>query len=302
MMLFKKSKKEKEENVFNQDLSQKENPGYVFVMVLFMKEKCPMPDREKMTTIMQKHLGKVECFTHSDNAAGFAANNYRVEFEQGAIPPQLMITGCTKRPKEPLDELTVSQMWDCQEDRERILSECKYQVLATDMMAAVMDYRERADMLMDYMEALVELYPTCEAVYFMTSGKMFTVERIRNHNIPRDKRFLYFAVNVRFFNIQGTDDMLVDTLGMTTLFLPDLQYHFHGMNPDWVVNHAYNMLSYIYDNENPIKDNDSIDGIKDGNMSRDVMWICHYEDSLIQPARGILDIYMNEYAAGGRAY
>ena len=32
--------------------------------------------------------------------------------------------------------------------------------------------------------------------------------------------------------------MLIDTVGMSTLFLPDLQYHFHGMDPNWEVNHA----------------------------------------------------------------
>ena len=50
-------------------------------------------------------------------------------------------------------------------------------------------------------------------------------------------RFIRFGVNVRFFNIQGTEDMLIDTVGMSTLFLPDVQYHFHGMDPNWVVNH-----------------------------------------------------------------
>lgn len=39
--------------------------------------------------------------------------------------------------------------------------------------------------------------------------------------------------------------MIVDTLGMSTLFLPDLHYHFHGADPNHVVNHAYNVLSYI---------------------------------------------------------
>ena len=38
--------------------------------------------------------------------------------------------------------------------------------------------------------------------------------------------------------------MLIDTVGMSTLFLPDVQYHFHGMDPNWVVNHAYNLTSY----------------------------------------------------------
>ena len=38
----------------------------------------------------------------------------------------------------------------------------------------------------------------------------------------------------------GCEDMLIDTVGMGTLFLPDLQYHFRGMDPNWMVNHAYN--------------------------------------------------------------
>lgn len=39
--------------------------------------------------------------------------------------------------------------------------------------------------------------------------------------------------------------MLIDTLGMGTLFLLDIQYHFHDMEPDWLVNHAYDAASYI---------------------------------------------------------
>ncbi len=65
---------------------------------------------------------------------------------------------------------------------------------------------------------------------------------------------------------------------------------------------AYNMLSYIFASSNPIKDNDTIDEIADGQMSRDVQWHCHYEDALIQPPRPVIDIYMNEYASGGREY
>ena len=54
---------------------------------------------------------------------------------------------------------------------------------------------------------------------------MLTRDRIVNCNVPFESRFIFYAVNVRFFNIQGTNDMMVDTLGMNTLFLPDLQYH-----------------------------------------------------------------------------
>ena len=87
---------------------------------------------------------------------------------------------------------------------------------------------------------------------------------------------------------------------MSTLFLPDLQYHFHGMDPNWVVNHAYNVASYILEHDNPIQDGETIDGVADGQMCREIQWKCQYEDALIQPPRGVLDINMGNYASGGR--
>ena len=87
---------------------------------------------------------------------------------------------------------------------------------------------------------------------------------------------------------------------MSTLFLPDLQYHFHDVNPNEVVNHAYNVLSYIFDEDNPIKSGDTIDGLLNGHMRPEVQWTIQYEESLIQPVRTVIDINMGEYASGNR--
>lgn len=292
--------KKNEKGSLKQDLSQKEKPGMVFIIQLFMEEKCEMPHKDRMRAIMEKHLGETDCFCHDSKVAGFAPKKYRVEFKEGQCPPQLMVTECISTDNYHIDEITRSQLWSL-ENSEEILSRCKYQVVSTDMLAGAMEnYKDRAEMLMDFTEALVEMFPECIAVQFQTSGKMFEREKIVNHNIPREDRFVYFAVNVRFFNIEGTDDMLVDSLGMSTLYLPDVQYHFHDMDPNHVVNHAYNMLSYIYENDAPIKSGDTVDGVRDGVMSREVQWQCQYENALIQPERQVLDICMNQYASGGR--
>ena len=101
---------------------------------------------------------------------------------------------------------------------ERIFRECKYQVVATDMLAAALPALERANLDADFLEALAELYPTCEAFYFQNCGKLFLAEDVRSHQIEGSDRFIRFGVNVRFFNIEGTEDMLIDTVGMSTLF------------------------------------------------------------------------------------
>lgn len=287
-------------NQLKQDLNEEATAGGPFMIQLLFDKPCPMPQQDVMNSIMQKYLGDVENFSYDEKGAGFAVKKYKAEFKDATVSPTLMITDCCEFDESKIDVLERSQMWSC-ESSEEILSTCKYQVFATDMLAAALHYKERAELDMDFLEALVEIYPDCKAVYFAASGKLFTADEIRNHQIPRESRFIYFAVNVRFFNIQGTDDMLVDSLGMYTLYLPDVQYHFHSVDPNLIVNHAYNVLSYIFANENPIKSGDPIDSISEnGYMCIDVMWKCNYEGSLIQPAREVIDICMNEYASGER--
>ncbi len=297
MGLFKKKEKVLQQNLEEKAIDQ----GVIFIVHLLMEEMCDMPGKDFMNDIMIKHFGDVACFCHDEKTAGFTPNKYKVHYKEPDkdIPPQLMIMRCFKNQKPVMDEISASQTWDCPASKE-ILSACKYQVVATDMMASGLDYKERAEMLVSFIEALVEMFPTCKAVVFETSKKMLSRKTILECQIPRESRFIYYAVNVRFFNIQGGNDMLVDSIGMSTMFMPDVQYHFHDIDPNAVVNHAYNILSYMHDAANPIKSNDHIDGLENGKMSMNVQWNVRYEDSLIQPIREVLDINTGEFAAGTR--
>ena len=87
---------------------------------------------------------------------------------------------------------------------------------------------------------------------------------------------------------------------LTDVYKRQVQYHFHGMNPDDVVIHAYNMLYFILENDNPVGDGDTISGLENGELDSNVQWTLHYEDSLIQPVRAVLDVNMGEYASGTR--
>lgn len=273
---------------FKQDLSQTREPGGPFVVNLFFSEPVPQPSREQLLAVLGRHVGSVGCFCYDDKVMGLEARDYVSHFKEADLPPQLMVMSCIEYDTARLGPFERSQMWDCP-NREEVLADCHYTVVATDMMAFIPP-GERAALTMDFLEALVELYPSCRAVYLPLSGKLHLPQDIREHDVPREDRFIRFAVNARFFNIQGGEDMLVDTLGLGTLYLPDLQYHFHGMDPNWVVNHAYCTASYILANENPFKNGDTVDGIVDGHFEQSIQWRCRYEGSLIQPSREVLDI------------
>lgn len=287
--------------VFRQDLNAKEQQsGGPFLITLLFRELVELPDLQKVSDILQNHLGKVECHGNSDQSVNIAALEHKVELKEGSVPVQLLLTPCTDFDGKTIDAFTRSQMWDCQERRDQILEECRYSILAADIFATCLPSQERADFEMDFMEALAELYPTCEAFFFNGSGKLFEAEEIRNNQIKGLDRFIRYAVNVRFFTVQDSKDMLIDTLGMGTLCLPDIQYHFHGLDPNVVVNHAYNVASYLLTSDNEIESGETVDGINDGQMSHGVQWKCQYESALIQPNRTVIDINMGEYASGGR--
>ena len=288
--------------VFKQDLTDNSvRPGGLFFVELLMPKQCDMPSRDTMVEVFTKHLGPVDCFSYGAESAGFAPQNYKVHYEDNDadIPPTLMVTNCEKIDKPVLDDFERSQVWDCP-NVDELLDECQYRVFATDMLASGLEPKERADMLVKYVDALLELYPSCKAVVFGPSRKVLSRDTIENHPDKNVTRFIYYAVNVRYFSIQGTDDMMVDTLGMSTLFYPDVQYHFHGMNPDEIVNHAYSVLYYIFEHDNPIDDGQTIAGLENGDMNPDIKWTVQYEDSLIQPVRTVIDINMGEYASGTR--
>ncbi len=308
MGLFKKKKTEQADQGQDareslQKFDSAIRPGGVFMIQLLMKERCAAPSVERMQEVLAKHLGKVEAHGSQDAEKGFrsfSAWDYQAEFKDAKVPVQLSILGCEPFQADRIDDMQRSQMWSCLKDRDRILSECKFAVLANDMLGGGLPSQVRADMLMDYLEAVVELYPSCEAVYFLNSGKLMLAETIRRGEIKGLDRYIRFCVNVRFFNVSGTDDYVVDTLGLSLLYIEDLQYHFHDMEPDWVVGHAYSMASYILSSDRPIKSGDTIDGIADGRLVQDIQWKCRFEDALIGPGRPVLDVCMGEYASGKR--
>lgn len=313
MGLFKKKKQpertpEPERKSPLDEMDPSIRPGGVFMVQLLMKEKCETPSLERMTQVLERHVGKVEAAPPQKETAEampdialFATMDHIAKFSNGQGPVQVSVMPCDTFHPEKIDEMKRSQMWDCLEDRDRILSECKYCVFANDMLAGALDPLERANFDMDYLEALVELFPTCEAVYSLNTGKLIPADLVRNRTVAGLDRYIRYIVNARFFNISGSNDALVDTLGMTLLYLEDLQYHFHGMDPNWVVTHAYNIASYILENRRPIKDGDTIDGVSDdGNLDQNLQWKCRFEDALIQPGRPVLNIHMGKYAAGGQ--
>lgn len=292
---------EKEQEVVRQNLEDKGKFQTLYQIYLLFTEKFVRPETEKILQLLQKAYGDVDVVADVDQSLStFAIKKYPVEYkDKKTVPAQVLMGDFVPFDPSSVDRMQRSQFWDCP-DGEELLDSCKYQLLLSDFMASGLDYKVRCSMLAQWLETALELMPGCVAVWVPESGKLLTRRQVLDNPYGEDDRFLYFGVNVRFFNIQGTDDMIVDTLGLYAIGLPDVQYHFHDLDPNDVVNHAYNVASYIYDKDAPVVAGETIDGLSDGKPDRGVQWKCRYELSLLQPERELMDICPNEYASGNR--
>ncbi len=293
--------KEVQEEPIKQNLEEKGEFQSLLTIQLLFREKGIRPSVEQIKAALTEAMGEVEVVADLDHSlSSFAVKRYPVEYDNGqSVPAQVLMADFNPFDSGKVDAIQRSQLWDCQ-DGEALLDSCAYQVMLSDFMAAGLDYKDRCTMLADWLEVALKLFPDCEAVWVPSSGKLLTRQQALEFDGGKENRFIYYAVNARFFRIQDTEDMVVDTLGLYSIGLPDVQYHFHDLDPNAVVNHAYNAASYLYDKNAPIENGETIDGLSPQGIDREVQWVCQYEDALIQPARVVMDICAGEYAAGGR--
>ncbi len=125
--------------LFKQNINKKNKDiaGGPYTVQMLFKNPVDMPSKDQMISVMKKHIGSVECFCYDEKVASFGLLEKTVEFQDGKFPVQLMIMGCNSFEGEGIDDFIMSQMWDCQEEKERIFEECKFMVVATDMVLPV---------------------------------------------------------------------------------------------------------------------------------------------------------------------
>ena len=72
---------EEDKDIIKQNLEcVTERPDAVFGIRMLMEDKCEMPDREMVQDVMDRHLGRSECFCYDAQVIGFSASQYSVHF------------------------------------------------------------------------------------------------------------------------------------------------------------------------------------------------------------------------------
>lgn len=266
----------------------------VYSVELIYKEK-PQIQRELLYDKMQRYTGKLDQPAEADMAVWepnentsedllhFFHLNYMVQYAENGMPAQTSLMEAEFRSAADY-KTAIEQAWHWQE-AEQTLQQCRHSLLLVDMMASGLDYKDRLTLFTGALRAVLETAP-CDAIYFRESDKLVEpqayLEAIENGGL------LYGAMNVRFYNVQGTGserpESLMDTIGLAALGIPDLQCHFFELTPDEVASFLTDLGYYLFNQGNVISDGETV------GFNEDMRWHCEHQYALAAPHRVVIDL------------
>ena len=196
---------EQEQSPLQQNLEEKGDFQRIFFIHLLFSEKPQRPPIETVHAALRKAFGQVDIVC-SKGLWSFALKKYPVDFSDvKQVPAQILLTEEMPSGTEKLGFMERSQLWNIP-DGEALLDRCPWKVMLSDFMSSLLSYQERSQMLLEWLQVAMDLFPSCLGVWVPSAGKLHTAQQVRDILAEKQDPFIRLAVNARFFRIQGTQD------------------------------------------------------------------------------------------------
>lgn len=290
MNLFKKifgSKSRSDTKKAKQENKQLENSPELLMVKLFFKNQ-PIFNDEQIEKELKKRFDQIDFPENRENTTNsrqYFFKDYEIEFAEGSIPAQATIF-LPDENKIDYSELNTSfrQSWNWSKAEETV-KKCSYEVLITDLMSRNLDYKNRIEYFQKFISSIVSAMKP-QAMWIQNSEVILNpidfLEKCDQDNYQNINAFM----NVRLFNVQETEnEMIMDTLGLNSLGLPDFEFRFTNYDPQQIAGLLFNYGNYIFEKGVVIEHGDTIAGIEEGQK-----WKCYFNYSQLEPKRIIIEI------------
>lgn len=247
-------------------------------------------DRDRLLEALKRRNGNVETMDPSSDLLAFAYTDHQVRFQEGMMPAQCMFT----QPEDiqnPVEQLrpSLTQTWDWPQ-AEQVISRSKTLVSATDILAGSLNRRVRLQLIHGMALALMDILPVI-AIHWLPSQRLLQ-PAFYKEGAEQGHLLVTSAVNVRMFKFENTEQRLMDTVGLRSFGLPDLQCHYQHADPMQVGVFLFECAEFIFDKGDIIKPNDTIQGFDESQRFR-----CNREMSMVEPSRVVVDVVPGDFAA-----
>ena len=251
MSLFDFFKKKKDAN---KDIPQND-PALLSAKLFFAGE--PFLDDNRINAQLKRHFTKIK-FADEDgpkpNSRHYFFEDYEVKIGGKNIPAQGVIF---MPDKEGVDlqqlETSFTQNYNWEGGVE-IVRSCNYEIILSELMTRTMDYKDRVACFQKFVASIIfALQPN--AVWLSLSDRIMDPSHFMQYYLKNDCKNLSSLLNVRLFNLDdGSNDTIMDTLGLHGLGLHDLEIRFGtDYNPPDMASLLFNYGNYIFENGNVFK-------------------------------------------------
>jgi len=208
----------------------------------------------------------------------------RVDGAAAAVPARTVVMPTESVANVGLLHEALSQTRDWDEAIDAVAQSTK-RVVVSDLLAKDLPPRERLALFEAVVLGIIEAARPA-AIHWKPAGKLVDPAALLKASGSTSIDALpQAAINVRLFRVANRDDdLLMDTLGLASLGLPDLQVLFHGMEPARVAAHLYAVALYTLRNGELVDDGETIEGPKRGTE-----WTARRSHALVEPPRTVFD-------------
>lgn len=259
-------------------------PELLTAKLLFLDK--PNFDSNQVLAEVKKHFANVE-HSFSENSLIFSFPDHPIQFADATIPAQctIMVPDQGKSEVE-LPDAAFQQNWHWPEANQTARN-CSYEILVTDLMSRTLPYKERLNIFMDFLVAVIKITQP-NAVYSSAAQKILNPLNIVSTWEIDKIQMLYVICNVRLYNISNNIDdkeLLMDTVGLHAIGLPDFQIRFSTADENEIANLLWTYAYYAYEFGDIIVDGNTLEGLKAGSK-----WKCEKQFSLVGPERIVVNV------------
>jgi hypothetical protein len=211
-------------------------------------EFAPVFTKEEVLAKLRDRCGAVSPVdSSSDGGLNFFFPAYRVPFKDEAMPVQVAVQIRDGALEDEALPKALSQTWDWRDARE-ISNSHMCHVSLTDILAVQLEYRSRLGLFQNVLQGILELAMPV-AILWRPSMKVVNPLSLLQALRPGDARDpLRGAVNVRRFKSQDKPGrVLMDTLGLSAIGLPDFEVAFQDLEPSRMEAVLMSLARYEYD-------------------------------------------------------
>jgi hypothetical protein len=255
-------------------------------IVDLLYDELPLFTRDEVLSKLRDRCGAASAMDPSPGGGlNFFFPDLRVPFKEGTAPVQVAMKVASSALPADQTQAELKQTWDWAEAKDK-LARHQSHVVVSDLLAAALPYKSRLGFFQNVLGGLLELMMPV-ALRWRPSGKIVNPAALMKALEPGEGRDpLKGAVNVRRTLVKSAGGVVMDTLGLGALGLPDFEIALGERMPALFDAMLRSIARYEYDLGDVIADGRSFKG---GGES----FTCQRGKSSADPARDVFVLKAN---------